>query len=87
MKVLIPTDADFNYQECKKLFEENQHLIEDYEKFDDVIHNTFFYSFIVNGKHIGFSPFSYFSFCSASVSLSIFSFISVIKSSFSFSTL
>ena len=53
MKVLIPTDADFNYQECKKLFEDNQHLIEDYEKFDDVICNTFFYSFLENGKHIG----------------------------------
>lgn len=54
MRVLIPSDKDFNYLQCKKLFEDNQHLIEDNEKFDDVIKNTFFYSFIVNGRHIGF---------------------------------
>lgn len=53
MKVLIPTDKDFNYLECKKLFEDNQNLLEDNEKFDDVIQNTFFYSFFVGGKHIG----------------------------------
>ena len=53
MQVLIPTDKDFNYLECKKLFEDNQNLLEDNETFDDVIKNTFFYSFFVNGKHIG----------------------------------
>jgi hypothetical protein len=53
MRILIPVDKNFNYQECKKLFEDNQHLIEDYENFDDVIKNTFFYSFLVNSKHIG----------------------------------
>lgn len=53
MEVLIPPDKNFNYHQCKKLYEDNQHLIEDYEKFDDVIKNTFFYSFIVNGRHIG----------------------------------
>jgi len=42
MKVLIPTDINFNYEQCKKLFEENQTLLEDYEKFDDIIRNTFF---------------------------------------------
>ncbi len=53
MQVLIPLNPNFNYHQFKKLFEDNQHLIEDYEKFDDVIKNTFFYSFIVGGKHIG----------------------------------
>ena len=53
MKILIPKNPTFNYEQCKKLFEDNQHLIEDYEKFDDVIKNTFFYSFFVGGKHIG----------------------------------
>lgn len=53
MQVLIPSNPNFNYHQCKKLFEDNQDLIEDYEKFDDVIKNTFFYSFLVNGKHIG----------------------------------
>jgi len=53
MQVLIPSDKNFNYLQCKKLYEDNQDLIEDYEKFDDVIKNTFFYSFLVGGKHIG----------------------------------
>ncbi len=53
MQVLIPTDKDFNYLQCKKLYEDNQDLIEDYEKFDDVIKNTFFYSFLIDGRHIG----------------------------------
>lgn len=53
MQVLIPSNPNFNYHQCKKLFEDNQDLIEDYEKFDDVIKNTFFYSFLVNGRHIG----------------------------------
>ena len=53
MQVLIPSNPDFNYLQCKKLYEDNQDLIEDYEKFDDVIKNTFFYSFFVNGRHIG----------------------------------
>lgn len=53
MQVLIPSNPNFNYEQCKKLFEDNQDLIEDYEKFDDVIKNTFFYSFFVNGRHIG----------------------------------
>ena len=50
MKVLIPSDKDFNYIQCKKLFEDNQILLEDDEKFDDVIKNTFFYSFFVNNR-------------------------------------
>jgi hypothetical protein len=53
MQVLIPANPDFNYEECKILFEKNQYLIEDFEKFDDVIKNTFFYSFFEGGKHIG----------------------------------
>ena len=53
MKILIPKNPDFNYEQCKKLFEENRDLVGDYEKFDDVIKNTFFYSFFVGGKHIG----------------------------------
>ncbi len=53
MQVLIPSNPNFNYEQCKKLFEANQYLIEDYEKFDDVIKNTFFYSFMVNDRHIG----------------------------------
>lgn len=53
MQILIPSNPNFNYNQCKKLFEANQDLIEDYENFDDVIKNTFFYSFMVNDRHIG----------------------------------
>lgn len=53
IEVLIPSNPNFNHDECKKLFEENQHLIEDYFDFDTVIKNTFFYSFRKNDKHIG----------------------------------
>lgn len=51
--VFIPTDSKFNYSECKKLFEDNQHLIEDFSSFDEVINQTFFYSFIVDNQFIG----------------------------------
>lgn len=51
--VFIPTDSNFNYSECKKLFEDNQHLIEDFSNFDEVINQTFFYSFIVDNQFIG----------------------------------
>ena len=47
MKVLIPQNPQFNYKECKKLFEETQSEVEDYEDFDWIVNNTFFYSFIV----------------------------------------
>ena len=53
MKIVIPTSPDFNYEECKKLFYDNQKLLEDFSDFDDVIKQTFFYSFFVNGVHIG----------------------------------
>ena len=53
MEILIPLNPNFNYAECKKLYEDNQNLIEDFEKFDDVIKNTFFFSFLDNDKHIG----------------------------------
>ena len=53
IQVLIPKDKNFNYSECKKLFETNQTLLEDFFDFDTVIKNTFFYSFLKSGKHIG----------------------------------
>ncbi len=53
IKVFIPTDTNFNYSECKKLFEDNQQLIEDFSSFDEVINQTFFYSFIVDNQFIG----------------------------------
>lgn len=53
IKIYIPTNSNFNYSECKKLFEDNQHLIEDFSSFDEVINQTFFYSFIVDNQFIG----------------------------------
>ena len=54
MKVLIPQNPQFNYEECKKLFEETQSEVEDYDDFDWIVNNTFFYSFIVGGKFRGY---------------------------------
>lgn len=45
MRVLIPSDEDFNYKECRKMYEDNQKIINDDASFDEVIKNTFFYSF------------------------------------------
>ena len=53
IKVLIPSDSDFNYNQCKILYENIQELLQDYQKFDEVINNTFFYSFLQDDKHIG----------------------------------
>ena len=53
MEIVIPTSFNFNYEECKKLFYDNQNLLEDFGDFDDIIKQTFFYSFFVNGVHIG----------------------------------
>ena len=45
MKVFIPNDKEFNYDECKKMFEQNRYLVNDNSSFDDVLQNTLFYSF------------------------------------------
>jgi hypothetical protein len=53
IKVFIPTDKDFNYKECKKMYKKYQRLIGDDQEFRDVVRNTFFYSFFDDDKHIG----------------------------------
>ena len=45
MKVLIPNDKNFNYDECKKMYEEYSSVLNDDSSFDEVLKNTFFYSF------------------------------------------
>ena len=45
MKVKIPLDAEFDYKECKKMFEEYKPVLNENSTFDEVIQNTFFYSF------------------------------------------
>ncbi len=54
MKVLIPLDSEFNYMECKNLYNRYQKLIGDIEDFDRILTSTLFYSFISNeNKFIG----------------------------------
>ena len=53
INVKIPTQKNFNYKECKKLFTLNKKLINDDQKFRDIVDNTFFYSFFDDDKHIG----------------------------------
>ncbi len=50
MKVLIPFDENFNYSECRKMYEYYQPVINDDASFDEVINNTFFYSFYDKDK-------------------------------------
>lgn len=45
MKVLIPVDKDFEFERCKKMFIENQSRVKDDATFEEVIRDTFFYSF------------------------------------------
>lgn len=51
--VKIPYEKDFNYKQCKKMYKKYQKEVEDDTNFNDVINNTYFYSFYENGKHIG----------------------------------
>lgn len=53
IKVLIPSDKNFNFKQCKKLFNKYKKLIGDNQKFRNIVENTFFYSFLENEKHIG----------------------------------
>lgn len=50
MKVVIPSDTDFNYQECKKMYDKYKTVLNEDSTFDEVINNTFFYSFYDNNK-------------------------------------
>lgn len=45
MRTIIPADIDFDYDECRRLYEQNQDLLRDNSSFDEVLKNTLFYSF------------------------------------------
>lgn len=47
-KVIIPTDKNFNYNECKKMYEHYKPVLNDESSFDEVLKNTFFYAFYDN---------------------------------------
>lgn len=49
-----PLFYSFNHWfECKKMYEDNQPLIGDTQLFEDIIEDTFFYSFIEDNKLLG----------------------------------
>ena len=51
--VRIPFDKDFEYKKCKDLYKKCQRLIGDDEQYDDVVRNTYFYSFYLDNELIG----------------------------------
>ena len=53
IKTVIPIDKNFDYRECKKMFEENKQLIGDNQSFKDIVRNTYFYSFYKNNTFLG----------------------------------
>lgn len=57
--VRIPTDKNFNYKECKKLFFKCNRFIKDGSRFRDIVENTFFYSFFNDDEFIGCIYFYY----------------------------
>lgn len=53
IKVYIPTDENFNYKECKKLYKKYQKLIGDDEEFRNIVKNAFVYSFFDDDIFLG----------------------------------
>lgn len=53
LTVKIPLDIEFEYRKCKKLYERYQKLIGDDQQFNDVVKNTYFYSFYSDNVLIG----------------------------------
>lgn len=51
--VKIPSDSDFNYKQCKKLFKKYRDKINDNSEFRNIVKDTFFYSFFDNDKFLG----------------------------------
>lgn len=45
MKVFIPSDREFKYSECKKMFDNHTKIMNEKASFDEVINKTLFYSF------------------------------------------
>lgn len=45
MKVLIPTDEEFEFERCKKMYEAYSSRVNDDATFEEVVRDTFFYSF------------------------------------------
>lgn len=52
MEVRIPLDNDFEFERCKKMYDFYKHRVNDDSTFEEVIKNTFFYSFYENDELI-----------------------------------
>lgn len=48
--VRIPSDNNFKYDECKTLYEKNKLIMNEDAAFEEVISNTFFYTFYDKNK-------------------------------------
>lgn len=53
IQVYIPSNKEFNFKECKKLFHKYKRQIGDKQKFRDIVENSFFYSFFNDEQFIG----------------------------------
>lgn len=53
IKVYIPTDKEFNYKQCKRLYKKYRKKISDNSDFKDIVDNTFFYSFFDEEDFLG----------------------------------
>ena len=53
MDVRIPADKNFDFYACKKLYKKNQKLIGDDASFNQIIQNTFFFSFYDDKTLVG----------------------------------
>lgn len=53
IRVVIPLDKNFDYKACEKMFKKCQKWIGDYEKFEDIVNGTFFYSFYKDDELLG----------------------------------
>lgn len=53
MKIIVPTDGDFDFYSCRKLYYQNQKAIGDDAKFNQIIKNTLFFSFYDNKVLVG----------------------------------
>lgn len=51
MKILIPSDDDFDYRKCESLYNQNIELMNNYCSFEDIIRNSHFYAFY-KGKEL-----------------------------------
>lgn len=53
MLILTPESPLFNHDECKKMYGDNQHLLEDCSPFDELLNDIHFYSFFDCGEFLG----------------------------------